>query len=355
MRARTTLLTALAGTMVLGAASFAPAGGSAVTVSPPIASGLAGPLQFAVGSQGTLVVAQDDIATLTAIHGNTRKNLVSRGKNGEIAGVAITDGAIVFTAGKGNEESITASTLEWRSAATGKTKVLANLLAYEQQHNPDHKYTYGFENLAPSCAKQLPPQLGPPTYRGLVDSHAYSVAAAHSGYFVADAGGNDIVEVSTSGAVRTVTVLPPEPAVVTSAGARANHLPQCTVGHTYRFESVPTDVEMGNDGYLYASTLPGGPEDASLGARGGVWRINPNTGAATQIATGLLGGANVAVAPDGTVYATELFGNRVDRIENGHPVEIASLPAPSGLEYAHGKLYVSYDVMGSGKIATIAI
>ena len=267
----------------------------------------------------------------------------------------MTDGAIVFTAGKGTDDAVTASTLEWRSAATGQTKVLANLLAYEQQHNPDHKYTYGFENLPQSCVKQLPPQLGPPTYRGVIDSHAYSVAATHSGYYVADAAGNDILHVSATGAISTVTVLPPQPAVVTSAGARANHLPQCTVGQTYRFEAVPTDVEMGNDGYLYTSTLPGGPEDASLGARGGVWRINPHTGAATQIATGLLGGTNVAVAPDGTVYATELFGNRVDRIENGHPVEIASLPAPSGLEYAHGKLYVSYDVMANGKIATIAI
>jgi hypothetical protein len=357
MRARRTLLTALAGTLVLGAASITPTAASAATAASPtpIASGLVGPLQFAVGSQGTLVVAQDFAATLTAVNGSTRKDLVTRGKNAEIAGVAITDGAIIFTAGRGGENGATAATVESRSATTGKTKVLADLLGYEKAHNPDHKYTYGFENLPQSCAKQLPPEIGPASYRGVIDSHAYSVDATHSGEFVADAAGNDILQVTNAGALRLVSVLPPVPSVITASGARANHLPSCTVGKTYRFEAVPTDVEMGNDGSLYVSTLPGGPEDASLGARGGVWRVNPNTGAATQLATGLLGGANVAVTPNGTVYATELFGNHVDRIQNGHAVPIATLPSPSGLEYAHGKLYVSYDVMQNGKIGTIAI
>ncbi|HEY1739045.1 MAG TPA: ScyD/ScyE family protein, partial [Acidimicrobiia bacterium] len=267
MQARTPLLTALIGSVALvGSVGLMPA--SATSATTPVASRLAGPLQFAVGSQGALVVAQDFSATLTVIDGTQRKNLVTEhGSGAEIAGVAVTDGAIVYTTRHGSEDSVSSSTINVRSAATGGTREVADLLAYEKLHNPDHKYTYGFEDLPAACAKQLPPQLGPPTYHGMIDSHAYSVEVTHRGYFVADAGANDILGVSPSGTVHTVAVLPPQPAVVTASGAKANHLPACTVGTTYRFEAVPTDVEMGNDGNLYVSTLPGGPEDATLGAR----------------------------------------------------------------------------------------
>ena len=57
--------------------------------------------------------------------------------------------------------------------------------------------------------------------------------------------------------------------------------PACVVGEEYAFEPVPTDVEFGPDGWLYVSSLPGGPEDASLGARGAVFRVNPWTGHTT--------------------------------------------------------------------------
>lgn len=49
----------------------------------------------------------------------------------------------------------------------------------------------------------------------------------------------------------------------------------CVVGHEYAFEPMPTDVEIGPDGWLYVSSFPGGPEDPSLGARGAIFRINP--------------------------------------------------------------------------------
>ncbi len=352
MRPRTrTAWGALAGALTLSMVGIAPSG--AATVSKPIAQGFAGPLQFAVGYEGNLVVAQDFAGTLTVANSTSRKDVVSRpGK--EIAGVEVTDGWIVYTAGGGENAKVPASTLERRRDGDG-TQVIADLLAFERAHNPDHNNTYGWENLPQSCANQLPPEMGPPVYRGIVDSHAYAVDVTHQGYFVADAAGNDILNVSASGAIRVVSVLPPQPHVATAPEAKASHLPACVAGHTYRFEPVPTDVEMGNDGYLYVSTLPGGPEDASLGARGSVYRVNPNNGTWQRLATGLVGAANVAVTPSGGVYATELFGNRVDHIVNGHAVPIASLPAPSGLVYAHGKVYVSYNVFNNGTIATISI
>lgn len=37
-------------------------------------------------------------------------------------------------------------------------------------------------------------------------------------------------------------------------------------GAPHNFEPVPIDVEIGDDGMLYVSTLPGGPEGPELGA-----------------------------------------------------------------------------------------
>ena len=59
----------------------------------------------------------------------------------------------------------------------------------------------------------------------------------------------------------------------------------CTVGHKFYFEPVPTDVEV-HDGLLYVTTLPGGPEDPSLGARGKVYTVDPATGDVTKIGSG---------------------------------------------------------------------
>jgi hypothetical protein len=329
---------------------------SGAAVSAPIAQGFAGPLQFAVGAEGNLVVAQDFSATLTVVDpSGGRKDLVSR-PGTEIAGAAVTDGWIVFTSG-GGEDGPPAAALERRRDGDGVQK-LADLYQFEKNNNPDRNTTYGFvPALAPSCAKQWPTQeAGPPTYKGIVDSHAYSVDVAHAGYFVADAAGNDILRVAPNGGTPSVvTVLPPQPLKITQQAATANHLPQCVVGHTYNFEPVPTDVEMGHDGFLYVSTLPGGPEDPSLGARGSVYKVNPNNGSFVRLATGIAGATNVAVTPDLKVYATELFGGHVVRIANGHATPIATLKDPAAVEYAKGKLYVSWNAFENGKISTINI
>ena len=57
---------------------------------------------------------------------------------------------------------------------------------------------------------------------------------------------------------------------------------------SYAVEAVPTDVEVGPDGKLYVTSLPGGPEDPSLGANGRVLRIDPATGKVTTVVGGLI-------------------------------------------------------------------
>ena len=151
-----------------------------------------------------------------------------------------------------------------------------------------------------------------------------------------------------------VTVLPPQPLVVTPEIGEANDFPECVIGKTYNFEPVPTDVEI-HDGNLYVTTLPGGPEDPSLGARGSVYKINPKSGKATRLATGFLGAVNLAVAPNGTIYVSELFGDTISKVANGGPIPVASITGPAGLEYWKGKLYVGADPFGDGKIVIIRL
>jgi hypothetical protein len=327
------------------------------TLSAPIASNLAGPLQLALDRRGSIYVSQAFAGLLTKLGPGGARTDVATNPGGEIAGVDVArNGDVFYTSSMSDQATETVTAAALNRLHDGSSTVVRDLLAYEQQHNVDQKNHYGFQSIDAACAAQLPAEIGPAQYTGLVDSHPYSVAVAGRHHFVADAAANAIYDVSSSGRVRVVRVLPPQPAVITAAGATANHLPACTVGLTYNFEPVPTDVEVGRNGWLYVTTLPGGVEDASLGARGSVWRINPWNGKARKIATGLLGATNLALGRHGEIYVSEIFANKVSKIVHGGPRTVLDLPAPAGLEYRNGKLYVGYDVFGpNGKVATIRV
>jgi hypothetical protein len=179
------------------------------------------------------------------------------------------------------------------------------------------------------------------------------VALGAGGVYVGEAAGNDILRVTPNGTISTVAVLPPQPFVITADAAAANGLPDCTVGLTYNFEPVPTDVEVGPSGMLYVSLLPGGPEDPSLGARGAVYSVNPRTGATHKIAGGFAGASNLALGPDGTFYVSELFADDIAVVRGGTTVDTIPLPAPAAVEYARGALYASTDVFGNGAVVKI--
>jgi hypothetical protein len=148
-------------------------------------------------------------------------------------------------------------------------------------------------------------------------------------------------------------VLPPQPLVVSAEVADANGFPECVVGKTFNFEPVPTDVEF-DHGSLYVTTLPGGPEDPSLGARGSVYKVDPSNGRTRQLATGFLGATNLAISSSGQIFVSELFGDQVSRVSHGGPVPVASITGPAALEWYHGLLYVGADAFGDGKIITFA-
>ena len=119
---------------------------------------------------------------------------------------------------------------------------------------------------------------------------------------------------------------------VTKEAAAALELPDCVVGVTYAFEPVPTDVEVGKDGYLYVTTLPGGPESPALGARGKLWKVNPYSGKAWPIAKGFVSATNLAIGSKGEIYVAELFAGQISVVKRGRTSLFASLPGVVAVE-----------------------
>lgn len=254
------------------------------------------------------------------------------------SGVAYKEGRLAYTTTISDPNTFenTASALHIKSRYR---HVRANTLAYERRHNPDKVNTYGIHDPTPCQVEALGPQA---RYTGLEDSHAYSVAAWGNTWLVADAGGNDILVVNKWGHIRTLAVLPAQPTVITAEGAAALGLdPECFEGTTYGFEPVPTDVEVGPNGRIYVSTLPGGPEGPGFGARGAVYRVNPWTGKATLVAKGFAGATNVAVGKHGRVFVAELFGGRISMIRGKTISGYVDLPGVVAVEARNGSLWAA--------------
>ena len=326
---------------------------SAPVVSDPIATGLAGPLQIAIGPQRSVYIAQSFAGMLSIVTEDGQTDIPAPG----IDGLDVVGRRVMFTTRADGEPGDPGFFADLRRLNRDESSTqIADLWAYEQTQNPDQVNSYGFVEIPAECAaKWTVEEAGPPQYQGLPDSNPFGVLAKGGTTYIADAGANAILKVTRRGEVSTVAVLPPQPVVITEQIAGAQGLDPCTIGRTYNFEPVPTDVEVGPHGTLYVTTLPGGPEDPSLGARGAVYQIDTKTGSVKQIASGLLGATNLAVGPHRAIYVTELFAGRVSKIgDDGKPVPVVDLPTPSGLEYHRGKLYVSYNVLSQAEPAHVA-
>ncbi|MEW1955866.1 ScyD/ScyE family protein [Terrabacter sp. NPDC080008] len=284
------------------------------------------------------------VGTVNKISKNGSDRVVTRGPGSEVAGIDVIQGGRTYAFTSSNEDhSATSLTIRTK----GRKDVVADLSKYEKRHNPDHRNTYGVVAGGKTCA---PGQLDayfqknfgvPATYKGHVDSHPYAVAYLGDGaWAVADAGGNDILRVDRHGHVSTIAVLPPQPVKLSAAQVAALGAPACLAGATYNFEPVPTDVERGEHGMLWVSTLPGGPEDPRLGARGSVYTVNPWRHSTKRVATGFLGATNLALGCDGSVYVAELFGNKVTRLKHGHTSTVLKTDRPLSIEVKGSWLYV---------------
>ena len=293
------------------------------------------PLQFAV--DGKKVYVADSAKSALFRVGNP--NPIATGptpspdpeSSGDLAGVAARHGRVAYTTTEADHKN---TYLTVRSH--GKQVLKVNLGAYERWKNPDKVITYGATKpwkVSDACKAELGKAGAPLTYRGQKDSHAYSVAALSDGsWLVADAGGNDILKVSKWGHISTVAVLPAQPVKITSEIAGQLGAPSC-VGITYRFEAVPTDVEVAN-GHVYVTTLPGG-----AGGLGSVYKLGWHN-KPIKIADGFAAATNLAVSPSGRIYVVELGVGVFTPGKHG-PRQVADLPGAAAVEWANGRLYAS--------------
>lgn len=332
---------------------------SAAEPSPvPIAEGLAGPLSVARDLDGSTYVTENFGGTLKKIaRGKPARTLYSSavedpdfGPN-EVGAVSAAAGVVTFA------ETTPTGALLKRIGRHGKVSTIADLGAFEAKKNPDGAVTYGAPDLPAACADQF--EGLPASYTGEAFSHPYATVGGPLGTFVADAGANSILYVSPRGRIHTVAVLPAAtltitPELIASAATSGLTVPECAIGEDYAFEGVPTDVELGPGGWLYVTSLPGGPEDPSLGARGLVFRINPFTGKVVKVAEGFSGATNLAVSPRGDVYVAELYADTITKVtRRGERSTFVSTSTPAGIEWTRAGLLATGGIFGPNGTVTL--
>lgn len=360
-RSRRALAIAAASALALGAGTLSAAAGGRGhghgphDPSPPttVATGLVAALTFDVTGKGVVVGQPSGAIDLVRRDGTTRQLVAPGGVQAEAVSVHGSTISWATTPRDATTFEPSASTL-WRTDRKGRTTKVADFLAFEKKHNPDAKNTYGFIGLDAGCAASLPPELQ--KHGGIIDVHPYQ-SVTHAGrLFVADAGANAIFSVDHRGKIRTVAVLPPVKVKVTAEMAAGLGMPDCVVGAKFALDPVPTDVEVGPRGMLYVSTLPGGPEDGSLGALGGVWKVDPRTGKVSQVASGFLGATNLAVARGGDVYVTEMFGGKVTKLPRwGKRTTVLETAMPVAAEMRGQSLYVLSDPFATGLLQRLRV
>jgi hypothetical protein len=324
---------ALAGSTVGAAftgASAAPsekAKPSSITV---IAKNLVGPLSVAQAPDGTRYWTDNFAGILYKQAPGGQATVAYKGTKKAPAEAVSADGGVLrFATGSGNNKAGKIWTLD----SSGAPVLIADTYAYEKKANPDRKVRYGFQDTPKSCLDKVPGQV-PATYKGIKETHPYATAVANGITYVADAGGNAVLAISPAGVVSTVAVIKPLKVKVTKPLAKAFGLPSCTLGKKYAFEAVPTDVEVAPNGSLYVTSLPGGPEDPSLGANGRVIKVNPTNGRTKTVLRGLVSPTGLAIASNGDMYVAQLFKGEISKIKAGTSKvrKYIALPLPAAVE-----------------------
>lgn len=329
-RSARTVRSVLAGA-VAGLATLALVGaGTPVTAAPapaadkPVATGLLSPLSLAVARDGTVYYTENFGGTLYAKAPGKKAEVLFRAKKrgSEVGAVGVSreDGVVSFavTSPKGQTDVYLIN----RNHGD-RLRHLGDLDAFEKKRNPDRGVAYGLRDVDAACAAQFPAKGMPAKYQGVVESHPYATLPQSSsvgdGIYIADAAANAVFAIG-GGKIRTVAVLPPVPTKVTPELAETMKMPDCAIGQTYWFESVPTDVEMGpRDENLYVTTLPGGPEDGSMAGLASVYSVDPDRRSPTprKLVGGLTSATGLAVSPKGDLYVAQLFAGSIVKVAKG--------------------------------------
>jgi streptogramin lyase len=223
----------------------------------------------------------------------------------------------------------TAAAVALIDGRTLTARMSCDLLAYELVVNPDRQNPADEQGVAVDAL-----------------SNPFGVLIQEQRVLVADAGANAILSIDQrDGRIKTFFV-PPNVTDGPCAGE-----PNNPAGNGYPAavgcDSVPTAVVQGPRGTIYVTTLGG------LAPGAGRVYVLDSGGRLLRTITGLNAPTGIAVADDGTVYVSELFGEtsagepdpsgpppgRVVRIAPDGTRSFSAVVLPQGLELYQGKLY----------------
>lgn len=348
LRGRSALVAAGVAAAVLGTGALTPADADPDDKRVRLEDGLVTPLSLAVQPDGTVWVSQNFAGQLVrrSPSGATRV-VVNAGEGREVGAVSWHQGVTTYAISQGNNERGVLRRIRGNRDVT-----FADIGAAERRLNPDGGVTYGFTDLDPTCEAEFTEE-APATYSGVVETHPFATTSSGSGArtvtYVADAGANAIFAVSNNRRVRAVGAVPGPVGTMGADEAEQRGFPECAVGESFRYESVPTDIEVGPGGALFVTTLPGGPEDGS-GPAASVYKIDPRTGSMRRVLTGLVSATGLAVAPNRDIYVNQLFTGEIRRFPGGKgagvPWKIA--PLPGDIEFSGRYLWATTNVLPDG-------
>ena len=169
-------------------------------------------MSLAVGRDDSVLVTQNFIGRLDRVEDDGKLANVYTKAKWDVGGVETRRGTTYFVesvgGGGGNPDALEGYLKSIDQS--GDVSTIADLAAYEREHNPDGDQEYGFgPDVSEECLQKWP-AFPPAKYTGALDSHPYATAVKGSTVYVADAGMNAILEVDVeSGDVSTLAVLPP--------------------------------------------------------------------------------------------------------------------------------------------------
>ncbi|MBX3070904.1 MAG: ScyD/ScyE family protein [Thermomicrobiales bacterium] len=276
------------------------------------------------GPSGQVIkIAADGSATVVAT-GLTSYLIGGFEPNGP-NGIALGDGVIYVSVGGlgpatgAVEPGETDGRIVSVDEASGAVTIVADLSAYEIENNPD-----------PNA----------------VDSNPYGITLGADGLiYAADAGANTVYSVDpATGEIAVVAVIPgiELPEEMQQEGGNPAR------GGAQEIDPVPTGVAVGANGDVFVSLLSGGPFPAGAAK---IQKISGGT--VSDVAGGLTMATDVAIGPDGHLYAVQISlnflaetpdpGSVVRVLENGTlETVVEGLMLPNGLAFDDaGNLYIT--------------
>ncbi|MFN8473297.1 MAG: ScyD/ScyE family protein [Anaerolineae bacterium] len=298
-------------------------------------AGRGGPGKCSAGPEGTLCFGSSGAVTQVDLVRHIQTRIISGlpsvadpdGSNGNgPSGVSLlnqNDVEIIIQGGGNPAERVPtfgpeAAHLGWlMQGAVGRGfKYTTDVAAYEATANPDG---------------------------GEVDTDPYAVLHLFGKSIVADAGGNDLLQVQ-DGKITTLAVFP-------DRMVDAPPFLGLPAGSQIPMQAVPTTVVQGPDGAYYVGQLTGFP--FPVGAAN-VYRVPAEGGTPTVYASGFTNIISIAFGKDGSLYVLEIAKNGlasgdstgalIKVAADGTKTEIAStgLVSPGGLAIGtDGSFYVS--------------